>query len=246
MFKSILRVAVTRMAATLCLVISTPLLAETLKDQGQYKLYLSGIPAGGLAFNAVNDGNTYRIGGKLASTGLVGSVVKVSYDAQSAGLVRGDKLIPTRYSEQANTGRRKQSSSLNYKNGVPQVLEVKPKRKPKKYDADPSKQKGTLDTLTSMYTLLRKVDQKDVCTLNVQTFDGRRRSETRLSKPIVNGNEITCNGVYRRIEGFSPREMRERVNFEFKVVYSKLPTGQYHVTKIFTDTLFGRASLIRQ
>ena len=89
------------------------------QENARYKLYIGGIPAGELVFSANNNGNSYQVVGNVRSTGLIGSLVKVGYEAQSRGTVRNGDLYPQSYSEKANTGRRKQSSKMSYKNGVP-------------------------------------------------------------------------------------------------------------------------------
>ena len=98
--------------------------AQAQAESATFKLYVGGIPTGQLQFSAVNNGASYKVAGEVRSTGLIGSLVKVSYKAQSAGSVTNGDLRPQSYAEQANTGRRNQSSQLNYINGVPQVLKV--------------------------------------------------------------------------------------------------------------------------
>lgn len=220
--------------------------AQAQADNGEYKLYIGGIPAGQLTFSAQNNGKAYKVAGYVRSTGLIGSLVKVSYKAQVSGTVQNGKLNPQAYAEQADTGRRKQSSQLNYKSGVPQVLKLDPPRSKRDYDVDPSGQKGTLDPLSMIYTLLRDVDESAACTLNQKMFDGRRLSEIVLNTPTQKDETITCSGVYRRLGGFSAKDMQERTDFRFTLSYEAAGDGRYRVERISSESLFGKVVIKRK
>lgn len=236
-------------AAGLCVALfaaTTSTTARAQDDSGRFKLYIGGIPAGELTFSAKNDGNSYQTTGQVRSTGLIGLLAKVSYAAQTRGTVRGGELVPSSYSEQANTGRREQSSSLEYKNGVPQVLKIEPPRAKRDRDVDPKGQKGTLDPLSMIYSVLRDVDQSQACTLDEKMFDGRRLSEMKLWSPQAKGDKIHCSGVYRRLAGFSAKDMEERTDFRFTLSYVAIGDGQYRVDRISAESLFGKAVIKRK
>lgn len=228
------------------LLATSGVIAQAEQENGLFKLYVSGIPAGQLTIAAKNNGNTYQIVGNVRSTGLIGSIVKASYQAQARGTVTNGNLSPKSYNEQANTGRRSQSSQLNYKNGVPQVLKVEPPRSKRNYDVNPSGQKGTLDPLSMIYSALRDVPESDTCTLNQKMFDGRRLSEIVLGTPTKEDGQITCGGVYRRLGGFSPKDMKERSEFRFTIAYKPKSDGRYRVDRISSQSLFGKVVIKRK
>ncbi|WP_380057225.1 DUF3108 domain-containing protein [Falsihalocynthiibacter sp. SS001] len=221
-------------------------LAHAQNESARYRLYVGGIPAGELVFNARNNGKTYQVAGSVRSTGLVGAIVKVGYGAQVSGTIVGGKLQPSAYTEQASTGRRDQGSKLSYKNGVPQLLQATPPRKKREWDLEPSGQKGTLDPLSMIYTLLREVDQQDACSLNQRMFDGRRLTEVILGAPSVKDGLISCAGVYRRLGGFSPKDMAEKNEFRFSVTYAPTATGRYVVDRLSSESLYGKAVIKRR
>lgn len=220
--------------------------AQAQDESGRFKLYIGGIPAGELGFSAKNNGSTYQVAGAVGSTGFIGSLVKVRYKAQSSGTVRSNKLVPNSYTEQANTGRRQQSSKLSFRSGVPVPLQVDPPRKKRSYDVDPSRQKGAYDPLTMIYASLRDVDQAEACTLNQRMFDGRRLSEVVLDAPVIEGETITCTGVYRRLGGFSDKDMKERTEFPFSFRYISAGNGRYRVDRISSASLFGKVVIKRK
>jgi hypothetical protein len=129
---------------------------------------------------------------------------------------------------------------------VPVSTVADPPRKPRDYDVDPSRQKGTYDPLTMIYSTLRDVDQADACKLNQQMFDGRRLSEIVLGAPKVDGDTITCSGVYRRLAGFSPKDMAERREFPFSFRYKAAGNGRFRVERISTASLFGKVVIKRK
>ncbi len=216
------------------------------KDKGTFDIYLRGIRAAVLSFSGVEEKGRYAAAGRLESAGIVGFLVKVRYDASSSGRIKGERYVPSRYSEKANTGRRVSESVMQYRAGVPQVKTYKPERKEEPGDVKPSTQGGTIDPMTAIYAALRDVPRSEVCTLNVKMFDGRRRSQITYSDPVAEGEGFTCKAEYRRLKGFTDKEMAERTRFPFTVTYVPVGDGEYRVTKITMVTLYGNAVMNRR
>ena len=129
---------------------------------------------------------------------------------------------------------------MTYSGGVPSVVAGETGA------LDPASQKGTVDPQTAIYAAFRDVDAGDVCKLNVQMFDGKRRSQVRLGNPRPDGEMIKCDGEYRRLKGFSAEDMAEKSRFPFNLFYAKTSDGRYRVEKVITQTLYGNASLTRR
>ena len=215
-------------------------------EDARFDVVLRGIKAGQLVFRGQQTGSSYQVAGRLQSTGLVGRLVTFSYDAQSAGTVRNGRYTPSQYTEQANTGKRQQSSVMRYRAGVPQVREITPARAPAPYDLNPATQGGTVDILTALYAALRDQNHGDACALTLNMFDGRRRSLLRVydPKPQADGGLI-CAGEYRRVGGFHPDDMAERTSFGFQMRLA--PAGDMlRVVEITTPTLYGQARMRRR
>lgn len=216
------------------------------RSEGTFDLVLRGLTAGQLTFSGVENGRSYAVRGVLKSGGLVAMIRKVRYDAEVEGTVAGPRLSPARYREDADTGKRQSTSVMRWVRGVPQVESATPVRTPRPNDVDPATQKGTVDPLTALYATLRDVPAAEVCTTNVIMFDGRRRSELRLSAPVMQGERVTCSGEYRRIAGFSDKEMAEKVRFPFTLTYAPAGEGRMRVVEVAMDTLYGKATLKRR
>ena len=216
-----------------------PALADG-KTNAVFNVAIRGITAGTLTVKGTESGGAYATTGVLQSGGLVGLVKSLKYTAKSQGAVTGSSFRPSRYDENADTGKRKSKTTMTYSGGVPKVVAGSTG------DLSPASQKGTVDPQTAIYAAFRDVDKADVCKLNVQMFDGKRRSQVRLASPRADGNMIKCDGEYRRLKGFSAADMAEKTRFPFNLYYAPTGDGRYRVEKVVTQTLYGNATMTRR
>lgn len=214
-------------------------------DSGIFSLSIRGIPAGQLSFKGVDDGKSYAASGRLESTGLIGALFKVRYDASVRGRVSGDRFVPSSYTEKTS-GARNNESVMNYKKGVPQVKKYSPPRPPSDNDVDPATMGGTVDPMTAIYGTLRDVSRSEVCKFSTRMFDGKRASQIRLSNPQPVDGGFRCNGEYRRLKGYSAEEMAEKQRFPFTLTYSMIAEDRFRVTEIALATTYGNARLSRR
>lgn len=220
--------------------------SASVKDSGVFDITIRGLRAASLTFSGVQDGDRYSVAGKLQSAGLVSFVRKVSYVANATGAVSNGRFTPFSYAENADTGKRKSQSQIDYKRGVPLQIQYAPARDPRPGDVDPATMGGTVDPLTSLYATLRDVDKGQECKTSVKMFDGKRASQITLAKPTANGDTVVCAGEYRRLKGFSNKEMAEKTRFPFTLTYSPTPEGRMRVTLVALDTLYGKATMKRR
>lgn len=215
-------------------------------DSAVFDLTLKGIHAGTLSVSGAVNGESYAVNGVLKSGGLVALVKKVRYDARSQGSFADGRFTPSRYEEDADTGSRQSQSVMEYSAGVPQVKKYNPPRKKKDKGVDPTTQGGTLDPLSALYAALRDVPEDQACNLAVYMFDGKRRSQVALGEPVPEGEGIACPGEYRRLEGFSKKEMAEKSRFPFTMHLEPTGDGMMRVMEVSMDTLYGKGSLKRR
>lgn len=235
------------LAATLGLGLAggmTPAYAQT--DEATFDLVLKGFTAGTLQFSGVQKDKIYSVVGTLKSSGLAALLRKVRYDAKASGHTAKGRYTPSSYSENADTGKRQSQSVMAYAKGVPQVKSYSPPREPYKTDVDPSTMGGTVDPLTAMYATLRDVDKGAECKVSLAMFDGRRSSQIRTSSPQADGDNVVCAGEYRRLAGFSEKEMAEKTRFAFTLTYAPTEDGRMRVVEVAMDTLYGKARLERR
>lgn len=233
-------------AALFLAALAAPASAEGQKQTAIFDISIRGIPAAKLSYGAAIDAKSYAVQGYLKSSGILAFVRKVRYDASVSGSLRKGTFTPARYSEKADTGKRQSESLMAYRGGVPQVKVYNPPRAAVAGDIDPATQGGTVDPLTALFAVLRDVKPSEACNLKLFLFDGRRRSQVVLGAPSEQDGAIHCAGEYRRLEGFSAKEMAEKVHFPFELTYGPAAEGLVHVTEISMDTLYGKGRMIRR
>jgi hypothetical protein len=215
-------------------------------DPAVFDFSLKGFRAGRLTLSGSIVDGQYEASGTLQSTGILGALRKIRYDAAVTGILNDGRFVPSHYSELADTGKRQSESVMEYRAGVPQVKVYNPPREPRPGDVTPATQGGTVDPLTALYATLRDVPKDEVCQLAVFMFDGLRRSQVVLTAPKPEGDSVTCLGEYRRLAGFTEADMAEMERFPFRLTYGPAGEGMMHVELIETETLFGRGVLRRR
>ncbi len=233
-------------AAMVALALTAPAARAAQGDAAVFDISIRGISAATLSISGAVKGQNYAASGVLKSSGLLGFLKKIRYDADVAGSLSQGRFVPVRYHEMADTGKRQSDALMAYKGGVPQVKAYSPPRAPQTGDIDPASQGGTVDPLTALYAVLRDVPLTEACKLKVFLFDGRRRSQVVLTAPQATGEQITCRGEYRRLQGFSDKDMAEKIRFPFTLTYQPAGPGMVHVTDISMDTLYGKGRMIRR
>ena len=239
-----LRFRLTTAALALCL-LAQPLAADQT-DVAVFDISIRGITAATLTLGGAIKANGYAASGTLKSSGILGLLKKIRYDAKANGTVTNGRFTPSRYTETADTGKRQSEAVMAYKRGVPQVKSYQPPRPPRPDDIAPATQSGTVDPLSALYAVLRDVPAAEACKLRVFLFDGRRRSQVVLASPQASGDGVTCRGEYRRLDGFSPEDLAEKSRFAFALTYGPAAKGWVHVTEISMDTLYGQGRMIRR
>lgn len=225
---------------------AAPLQADQT-DRIVFDVVLKGISAGRLNINGKITDSTYGANGTVETTGLAAMLRTLRYDASVSGRFADGTFTPTHFEETGQRGDNKSKHVIVYQGGVPVSVSREPPRKPRASDIDPAKQGGTIDPLTALYAVLRDVDRDEACKLKVTMFDGAKRSQVALSAPVEKGKGVVCTGEYRRLEGFSKKEMAEKSRFPFTLTYAPTPDGQrLQVVEIETDTILGKGRLKRR
>jgi hypothetical protein len=99
--------------------------------------------------------------------------------------------------------------------------------------------------MTAILGILRDVEHGKLCNQDVTLFDGARRVRIALSNPKETGTRATCDGVYRRVGGFSANELKQGTTFPFTITYQK--TNQnYYFQRFDVKSARGRAAFVRR
>lgn len=229
----------------LILALVTPARAEHVTDRHSYTITLAGIRAATLTLSGTEEAGRYRVEGNLESNGLVAIVRRVRYLASASGSITARGYAPARYTEIFDTPRRQSEAMLSYDKGIPCIASAKPACPPDTAALDPAAQTGTVDPLTALYAALRDTPRDQACRLTLQIFDRRRRSMVNLANPTPQGDTLQCTGEYRRIAGFTGKEMREKTRFPFTATLIPIAGDRLRVVEVRVETIFGRATLRR-
>lgn len=218
----------------------------TAQDRGVFDIYLGSIKVGIFAFSGVESRGRYSTAGQLRSTGLLGTLADVRYDAKSRGVLRGTTYVPEYYEERANIGTRSTDLVISYKNGVPGQPDFNPPRDSKRPAIDPASQGDAIDLMTMLYALLKDLPESEVCRFDTPVFDGVRRTRLTMGVESRDPGVITCAAEYRRIAGFAAWELRDRPVSPFRLVYTEAPGGMFRATSGALDTVYGIVRLERR
>ena len=216
-------------------------------DHIVFDVVLKGITAGELVIDGKIVGNSYGAKGRMQTTGLAGAIKKIRYDASADGSFAQGRFTPRAVEVAARRGDDRSRNTVIYNGGTPVSVVHEPPRKPRPTDVNPARQSGTIDPLTALYAVLRDVPPAEACQLSVTMFDGTKRSQVALSSPQANGDGVVCTGEYRRLEGFSEKDMAEKSRFPFTLTYAPTADGtRLRVVEISTDTILGKGRLKRR
>jgi len=208
-------------------------------EEARFDVLLAGVRVAEISLTGTEADGRYAVDLSVRSEGLAGIVARIRFRATAQGLL-AEEFVPTRYSEKADTGRRKSDVEMVYDRGVPEVITYVSPRPDGPDLLDPAAQGGTLDPATAMFAGLRDLPAGQNCAVRFDVFDGRRRSTYAQS-----GEGGVCRGLYRRIAGYTAEEMAERTRFEIEMIYAPEGDG-LRVIEASLQTIYGKVRLKRR
>lgn len=209
-----------------------------------YDLYIAGFKAGEFTTDVRLNGDSYKGTAKIRPTGLLKAVAKVRFDASSHGRVQGRRLIPKSYDETTVGPDRISTVKLKFANNLPQIVAMTTNSGSEIPPATPPK--GSVDMMAMIIELGRSVGPENLCRQKYTLFDGQRTIKVAIAKPAFAKTGATCVGVYKRLAGFSPRELKRGDTLKFTLKYGKTSDGLFRLSSFETGTHFGRAKAIRR
>ncbi|MEX0348201.1 MAG: DUF3108 domain-containing protein [Paracoccaceae bacterium] len=212
--------------------------------EGQYDVRALGAKVGDLALSGTITDGRYAVASRFETSGLVNALSGVQFQLKANGRVNDGTFQPRNYVEEMNTGRRQSNERLTYTGGVARSDDADPGPKSEHAVTD-AEQKGALDPLTALFVVMRDQPAKGLCDLTQRVFDGKRLTEIEMLRRTEAGPLITCHGVFRRVAGYSPEDLKRKRDFEFTTTYA--PAGDLmRLVEVRADTLFGPATVIRR
>ncbi|SDL22192.1 DUF3108 domain-containing protein [Aliiruegeria lutimaris] len=215
-------------------------------EEGRFAVSIAGFGAGTISFQGSEANGRYEASGQVASKGLASRLYPAQISVAVRGGVSGNRYAPAHYKETAIRKGKTKHATFRYANATPEVTKNPPDKNRKSYHAEAKDQKGTVDPMTAAFAILRDRPADLACNLDISPFDGRERTRIRMRGGTRKGDQLTCPGTYSRIDGFSDREMAEKVHWPFSVVYTVLPDGTHRVTEVVVPTTLGKVRMQRR
>lgn len=219
-----------------------PVQAE--ETSARFSVRALGVKVGEFVMNGAVTQSRYTVASQFTTTGVIGSVSSVRFVLRATGRRSGADFRPQRYSEEMDTGQRQSRGELTYAGGVATASGTRA-GDPGPYAVTRAQQRGAVDPLTGMFMVLRDQPRAGLCAVNQRLFDGERLTEIVMTGRSENGSEVTCTGVFRRLAGYAPDDLRRNSRFAVSVTY--VPSGDLmQATRLQAQTVYGPATILRR
>lgn len=219
--------------------------APALATEARFEVRYGPFRPAEVTLSATGDAQSYAVEGHVASSGVVGLLRAFHFDLRAEGARDGDSLVPGRFAGDLDTGRRQHRVTMTYDAGVPRIEAIAPEEPPTGWTLDPATQGGTLDPVSALFLLAHA--QPDVpCDRVIDLFDGRRRARLQLEPARANARAAQCDGAYQRVAGYAPEELRDYRALPFTLTYRRDDDGLWQLTRIVTQTPYGRMRINRE
>ncbi len=205
------RLAVT--AFGLACLATTAAQAQVAQVQLDYDTYAAGIEVMQMqAYFGLGPWN-YHINIDYHTTGLVGLFYRGRQTNSVPGTWNDDEAAPHEFSGEGVWRGHERRTLIAYDHGVPQVKELQPPQETEREPVPPEMQRHTMDTLSALAQLMRRVQKDHTCETEVHTYDGRRVLDVvahtggpeRLdptSRSSFSGATLRCDFEGRELAGF--------------------------------------------
>jgi hypothetical protein len=148
--------------------------AQVAQAQLTYDTYAAGIEVMELhAFFGLGPWN-YRIDVDYHTTGLVGLLYRGRQVNAVRGLWHDDQAAPLEFSGEGVWRGQQRRTLIGYDHGLPQIRDLQPPQDSEREPVPAELQLHTMDTLSALAQLMRRVEHAHTCDTEVRTYDGRR------------------------------------------------------------------------
>ncbi len=146
------------------------------------------------------------------TVGLLGFMLRANVTSTAQGRFVGDGVQPVRFTSTGYSRGTQRQTQLDYADGNPSVTVLAP-RETKRDPVPIADARGSVDTLSAIADLVRKVERSGRCDGNALVFDGLRlsqaRSETTGQQTVpqdhdtaYGGTALRCDFVSQQVAGF--------------------------------------------
>lgn len=195
---------------------------------------------------------TYRLGG------LIGAFVHGDGSTVVDGRFVGEQALPREMFSSGHFRGAARMTQIDWVDGSPKIVQLQPALEPDRDPVPPSEQAHTIDTLSAMAALMRRVTDTGRCESAARTFDGHRLSEItartvgpevleQTGRSVFQGQALRCDFDGRQLGGFLHDEDEQvlRRPQHGSAWFARLQPNQpmIPVRITFTTRAFGDATL---
>ena len=155
----------------------------------------------------------YRIDVDYHTTGLVGLLYHGHQTNTVRGLWDSEHAQPLEFFGEGAWRGQQRRTLIDYDHGLPQIRDLQPPQATEREPVPSELQRNTVDTLSALAQLIRKVEQGKSCETAVHTYDGRRVLDVvahtggaeklaPTGRSIFSGATLRCDFEGRELAGF--------------------------------------------
>ena len=188
---------------------------ETRSFRAHYSVTLMGLPIGKASFDSTFTADSFRIDGKVASSGVGRIFDRTNGTTTVEGRIGRDGARPSSYVLDYTSGKKTGHTAISYAGvDVKSVVNLpEPKKRENWVPITDAVLRAATDPLTS--TLIRATDPREVCDRTIRFFDGELRADLKLSHRATGpvggfpGGGVTCDARFVPVAGY--REGRKQI-----------------------------------
>lgn len=194
--------------------------APTQVVRVRYAGYAKGFNAFNLDADWAIGSADYKVHTVFRTAGALGAIYQAENDTTSEGRFVADRAQPRRFYSWGHARGRQRVTLIDYPAGDPVVRQLLPPSEEEREPVPEGVQARTVDTLSVMALLLRRIATTGRCDGRAATFDGRRASDISArtgaqetleasSRSPFNGAALRCDFEGRQTGGFMKNEDQE-------------------------------------
>lgn len=213
--------------------------------QADYSVSLLGLRVATARFESTFRGDSFRVDGSVASSGIARLFDSTSGTTAVEGAIARDGVRPRSFSSAYTSGKKSSRTTISYAgDAVASVSNTpEPRRGANWVAVQQSHLRSVLDPLSA--TLIRTSDPAQVCGRTIRFFDGELRADLRLSPrggPDAN-DRVICDARFVPVAGY--RQGRRQIEYlrsesRITITFGKLgETGFYTPVDASVGTQIG-------
>ncbi len=162
----------------------------------RYEAYVAGLPVVAFDFRLDEGGGGYVLGGQVRTVGLLRLFYRLDLRTLSQGTIGGSGVHPLFHEQRMLARGRERSARLDYPGDGTVATALVPPEDPGRPKPTLQQTVHTLDPLTALLAIGRRVAREGRCDGRFAVYDGRRRYDIVLSDDGVERSQTSPNYAY--------------------------------------------------